>query len=82
MSNAGLVADGSSYCGIAICGDEPCSDSSDEQTDESFCSDSEESVHSIEAPPYSPITMDGADSDEDLGVDILLPVANEPCKNC
>ena len=28
-------------------------------------------------------TMDGTDSgDKDLGIDILLPVANEPCKNC
>ena len=67
-----------SYRGVVICDDELCSDSSDEQTDVSIYSDSEES---IEAPPYSPVTMDGTDSgDEDL--DIVLSEANESCKNC
>ena len=79
QTNAGRLEDDGSCCGIAVCDDEM---DSDEQTDESFCSDTEESVHSVEAPPYSPITMDGTDSDEDLDIDILLPVANEPCKNC
>lgn len=62
--------------------DEQFSDDSDGQTHDSFCSSSDESIQSIEAPPYCPIVMDGTDSaDEDLGIDILLPVTNEPCKN-
>lgn len=82
QSNADYLEDNSSYCGVAIYNDEHCSESSDEQTDESY-SDSEESVHSIEAPPFSPIVMDGTDSgDEELDIDILIPATNEPCKNC
>ena len=83
QSNGGQREDNGSYGGVVICDDELHSESSDEQTYDSFCSDSEESVHSIEAPSYSPIAIDDIDSgDENLDFDILLPVANEPCKNC
>lgn len=79
QSNAECVEDSGPHCGVAICDDEQLTDSSD---DESFYSSSEESIHSIEAPPYSPVQMNGSDSgDDDLDIDILLPVTNEPCKN-
>lgn len=75
QSNADCVA-------VTVSDDERFSDDSDWQTDESFCSSLDESIQSVEAPPYSPIVLDGADSaDEDLGIDILLPVTNEPRKN-
>jgi len=66
------------YCGVAICDDEQCFENGNELTYKSY-SDSEKSVHSIGAPPFSPIIMDGTDSDEEL--DIVTPATNEPCKN-
>lgn len=82
QSNTDHLEDNSSYCGVAICDDQQCSDSSDESTDEWY-SDSDESIHSIEAPPFSPIVMDGTDSgDDELDIDILIPATNEPCKSC
>ena len=76
-----ILDNSSSYYGMAICDDQQYLESSDEQSYESY-SDSEESVHFIVAPPFSPIVMDGSDSgDEELHIDILIPTTNEPCKN-
>jgi len=68
---------------VAIFDNEQFSDKTDEETDESFYSNSGELIYSIEAPPYSSIAMEDAGSgDEDLGIDFILPMTNETCKTC
>ena len=58
---------------VADSDDDLLSDSGDEQLNDDSYSSSDESTHSVEAPPYSPIVMDGTDSeDEDFDVDLCI----------